>query len=133
MHSECGLASWFALARLTVAFKLLQELLSGREGGGTAHFPGSRMLQGSGDGGQEADTAAICVAIGFAVKREVLSYEDFRGSATTSCASMASALPSELIARIRAASIAAADAEAAEAGGYQKSGLPPCELRPAAV
>jgi hypothetical protein len=38
---------------------------------------------------------------------------------------MASALPSELIARIRAASIAAADAEAAEAGGgYQKSRPP---------
>ena len=38
---------------------------------------------------------------------------------------MASAQPSELIARIRAASIAAADAEAAEAGGgYQKSRPP---------
>ena len=46
---------------------------------------------------------------------------------------MASALPSELIARIRAASIAAADAEAAEAGGgYQKIAASGDRGRPAA-
>ena len=46
---------------------------------------------------------------------------------------MASALPSELIARIRAASIAAADAEAAEAGGgYQKSRPPSVRIAAAA-
>ena len=46
---------------------------------------------------------------------------------------MASALPAELISRIRAASIAAADAEAAEAGGgYQKSRPPSVRIAAAA-